>query len=192
MRSKGASQGRKRQPAGDIRSFLVDAFYGQQQFTRDRLKPRLEAPAELDWDRYGKDQDKASAGCYTVNPALRDLDLAAARPVIETIPDSIRLRKSLVEVGKYAVKKFGRKYHLPGVEYWQLISERPREVDKRLRNGKIYFLFGSLLCHPLGGWYVPHAAWDGRRFYNNADWLGGIGMVSNQIVLLERAATAAC
>ena len=114
MRSKGTS------PA-EMHAFLVEAFYGQMQFAEDRLTPRLASPSELDWDRYGKDNSKASAGTYTVNPELRGLDLAATNAVIGTIPDSIRLRKSL------------------------------------------------------------------RRFYNNADWLGGIGMVSNQIVLLKRS-----
>ena len=180
---------------GGHNDFLLDTFknfwnYNQQQLdtAEQNLKPELVSPKNLDWDQRKQDRDASRSGEYTLNPETKNLNFDQAKVFI---PDQKELKsmegKSLAEVGAFIQNKYGSKYYLPGIEYWEYIFKNPDKVPQVLKDTKnYYFYFGSLLRYSSGNWYVPYSGWDGSRFDRGTRWLVD-GWSSNcRVVLLEK------
>jgi len=54
---------------------------------------------------------------------------------------------------------------IPGVPYWKWLDKNPNLVPEELKDGKIYFLFGSLMGDGNGFWGIPCIHFKDGRFH---------------------------
>ena len=181
--------------ASRFKPFLMKIFqnhwnYNQEQLdiARQNLKPELISPSHIDWDQRKQDTDTPSkSGQYTLNPETQNLDFEKARVFI---PDPKTLKQfeghSISELGQYLAVTYSTKYYIPGIEYWQYISQNQDKVSLQLKDSKnYYFYFGSILRHRSGAWGVLDSRWDGSLFKRDANCLGNVWHSNYRVVLLE-------
>jgi len=172
-------------------NFLLDTFtnfwsYNQDQLDQAKLnlKPEIISPNNIVWEQRKEEAaDASKSGQYTLNPETQNLNFDQARVFI---PDLSSMNgKSLAEVGQYIQNQYGSRYFIPGIEYWEYVSQNPDKAPN-LKDGKYYFYFGSILRRRSGFWGVPCSIWDGSRFGRDARWLSGGWLSNYRVVLLEK------
>ena len=181
--------------ASGFNSFLLDTFQNSWRYSQKELdiavknlNPEMIHPSNINWDQRKQDTDTPSkSGQYTLNPETQNLDFEKARVFI---PDPKTLKQfeghSISELGQYLVATYSTKYYIPGIEYWQYISQNPDKAPSQLKSKDYYFHFGSILCCRGGFWSVPFSNWNGSRFMRNVDGLATAGTFADRIVLLEK------
>ena len=148
--------------------------------------PILVDPKTQDHAILKSDIDPAKFGEYTLSPDMQNIDFENIPEGKIFIPDlSSFVGKELHEVAKYLIDNYADKYKIPGVEYWKWLIENPTKSPAKLKDGKYYFEFGSLVRGSDGRWGVPYASWGGSEWSRRADWLGSKWNSSYRVVLLE-------
>ena len=175
--------------------FLLETFkdfwsYDQTQLDQaeQNMKPEMISPKNIDWNQRKADIDASKSGEYTLNPEAQNLNFDQAKVFI---PDGKALKsvegKSLAEVGAYLQGKYGSKYYIPGIEYWEYISKNPNKASQELKDTEnYYFYFGSILRNRHGDWCVPRSRWFGSRFDRNTVWLSNGWSSRCRVVLVEK------
>ena len=143
-------------------------------------------PSDLDFNALSQDTDTAKVGEYTLSPETQVLDFETLRAFV---PDLSAFNgKPLHEVMQHVVDTYGSQYHIPGIEYWKWLCENPGKnpPGMAIKDGKYYFLPGSVLRDEDGGWDVPYAGWDGSEWSRRAGWLTDGWNSHCRVVLLEK------
>jgi hypothetical protein len=154
--------------------------------------PELTPPESLEY-KTKLDTNKAEFGRYTLNPDTQTLNLEnytkeelESKTTIADIPESFN-GKTLHEVFDYVVQTYGKTHHIPGIEYWKLLSENPDKVPEKLKDTSKYFYFpGSAFRHSDGSWCVPYGRWHGSKWARHGSWLGRGWGAAPRVVLLEK------
>ncbi|MDO8575261.1 MAG: hypothetical protein Q7R78_00975 [bacterium] len=170
--------------------FLKQTFkiWGVSQDTLDitNFTPEIINPKDLDYEAKKSDIDTTKFGQYTVNPDTQNINFENLDESKIFIPDlSLLNGKPLSEVAEYLKTTCGDRYHIPGIEYWQYLIDNPTEIPEKLKDGKYYFNFGSLVRRSGGLWNVPCAIWDGSKWDRNGRWLSFTWNSYYRVLLLE-------
>ena len=153
-----------------------------------KIEPTLTSPTGLDYAQKKADIDPTKFGEYTMNPDTAGINW-------ETIPPekikSIDLGptwvgKPLDQVAKHIIDTYSTTHHIPGLEYWQYLSEHQGKIPPHLNDGKWQFFFGSLLRDSDGIWSVPSAGLFAGEWERDANWLDDDWGAGYRVVLLER------
>jgi len=91
------------------------------------------------------------------------------------------------EVIDYIREKYGEEYDFPGPEYLDYLNENPDKVPEELKDGRNYYLVGSMISHK-GTSFIPSACWDpdGKRFYQKAGVSNSFWHVGGHVLLLKK------
>ena len=171
--------------------FLLETYkgWGVDQTKLDTIKfsPKLTSPENLNYTEKKSDIDVSKYGEYTINPSLVGLDWEIIpQDKIKVFNLSDMVGKSLDEVANHIVSTYGAKFEIPGLDYYKFILEHPDKAPDSLKDGKYYFMFGSLFRSSDGDWDVPCLDWDGSGFGRCGIWLGHGWGDGCRVVLLER------
>jgi hypothetical protein len=152
----------------------------------NKFTPSLVKPEDQDYVILKDDIDATKFGEYTLNPDTQNLDFENIPEAKILIPDlSAFVGQSLSEVAKHLVDTYSNTHYLPGVEYWKWLIENPTKSPAKLKDGKYYFEFGSLVRNSDGRWFVPCAFWDGSGWSRRAFRLDYSWSAHYRVVLLE-------
>jgi len=180
-------------------TFLKETFsgwgVGGDKIEAVEVMPISRDPKKLkakDWDSLKNDVDEEAFGQYALNPEMErfgDADFEQMTKLgkvkVEKLPDEWN-GKPLAEVASYIMKTYGKKYMVPGIEYWQWLSENPDLAPAGLKDGQYHFLFGSTLRFSSGHWHVPYLDWSGAEWGRGADGLVHDWHSRCRVVLLEK------
>ena len=162
---------------------ILTAVFGTPD---NKFTPSLIKPEDQDYAVLKSDIDQAKFGEYTLNPDTQNQDFENIPEGKIFIPDlSSFVGKELHEVAKYLIDNFSDKYKIHGVEYWKWLYENPAKTPDKLKDGKYYFEFGSLVRNSGGHWYVPYARLAGSEWFRYANWLSYSWNSHCRVVLLE-------
>ncbi len=176
-----------------ISTFLkkTNTGWGVEEEELPTFKFEFTDPKELDYKNKSGHSDQSKFGQYTLNPETFGMDFEKAKVFIPDLP--AMNGKELQEVFKYVVETYGDRYYIPGIEYWKWMMENPDKAEESakkqnydIKDGDYFYFPGSSLCGSNGDWNVPYFRWDGGKFRQLANWLGGGWDFSDSIVLLER------
>jgi len=178
-----------------LNTFLIDTFqnnwsYNQEQLNlaKQNLKPEMISPSSINWDQRRQGANPSLSGQYTLNPETQNLDFERAKVFIPN-PKTLKQfeGKPLADLAQYLQTTYSNKYYIPGIEYWQYISQNLDKAPPALKDSKnYYFYFGSILRSRRGDWCVPRSRWGDVAFVRDAYWLGDVWGSVYRVVLLER------
>ena len=176
----------------DYNSFLMETYknWGMEQTKLDAIKfsPEFILPDNLDYTAKKSDTDASKYGEYTINPETIGINLDAIRPehvIVMELPSNL-IGKTLNEIGNYITSQYGSRYYVPGLDYYKFIIENPDKAPDFLKDGKYYFMFGSLFRYSGGNWFVPYVSWGGSSFERHGLWLDRGWRGRYRVVLLEK------
>ncbi|MFA6227269.1 MAG: hypothetical protein WC631_02245 [Candidatus Paceibacterota bacterium] len=169
-------------------TFLQETFkiwYNEVKSKVEQI-PIIIDPKTEDYKARKDDTDPAKFGEYTLNPDTQDIDFENIPESKIFVPDlSSFVGKPLEEVAKHIIDTYSATHHIPGLEYWKWLIENPTKSPVKLKDGKYYFNFGSLVRYSGGYWGVPCADWGGSDWDRDARWLGNSWAAEYRVVLLE-------
>ena len=129
------------------------------------IQPIIMDPKKEDYQarRSDKTINKFRFGDFTINPDTQNLDWESLKDkiYITDLPKSL-VGQPLYKVAKYVIDTYSDKYRLPGVEYWKFIIENSGDIPDKIKDGKWYFNFGSLVHNFNGSWSVPYVGLSSR------------------------------
>lgn len=168
----------------------LDDFVAKNIFLGDATKVKISliatSVADLDYEVKEKDVDSLKIGEYTINSEIVGLNYEGGELKIE-IPDLLRVGGSRIsEVMTYIVQAYGAQYHLPGFEYGKYLLENPEKVPEKLKNGKSYYLPGSLIRNQNGVWSLPAVSWYNGKLDIGLSMLIIEWNVYKQIILIKK------
>ena len=176
-----------------VNTFLeeTNVGWGVDKSKLPTFKFEFTDPKELDYKNKAEHPDVAHFGEYTLNPETFGVDFEKAKVFI---PDLSSMEgKKLYDVFEDVVKKYGEKYHIPGIEYWKWMIENPDKAEEaakkqnyNIKDGNYYYFPGSSFCGGDGFWRVPCSDWDGGAFRRRAAWLENEWRSDGRVVLLEK------
>jgi hypothetical protein len=176
-----------------IETFLKDTFtlWNKDTAPKAKLHRIMQDPLTPDYKALSADINKEKFGEYTLNPALKGIDLTKAIPKIIELPAEWN-GKPLHEVMEH-LKTLPTQYPnhiLPDITYWKWMIENPDKVPQtkggvNLKDGNFYFTPGSLVRDGGGHWSVPCVHWGGSEFLRNASRLARGWGSGYHVVLLE-------
>lgn len=182
-------EGTKEGVDGTNNKFLTDTYitwYSVADAAEAKQEAILIRPGTQDYEALSESTEPTEFGRYTLNPETQGLDFEKHKAFVPDL--SAWNDKPLHEVVRYVMDTYGDRYYVPGIEYWKWLYENPGKnppgVD--LKDGKWYFLPGSVLRNRDGRWSVPCADWSRSELHRGEDWLTSGWSSYYRVVLLEK------
>jgi hypothetical protein len=172
----------------ELNAFMMETFviwYGKEGAEKAKIAIDFVDPSKVDYEMLRKN-DPSLYGSVTTNKETAGMNHKEKEPKMKILDMREFTGKPRSEVVKAVAEKYGRQYHIPGLEYEKYLLENPDKVPAELKDGNWYYFMGSTLRDQNGSAYVPCVNWNGSELERNADALSNKWSGDDRVVLLEK------